>query len=233
MRPRPLARIAALAAGLALAATGAVHAAHGRPAHPPPTPPAGPQVPDRKAIVDQLDRDIEAARQQWDVPGLAVAIVQNGDVLLAKGYGVRALDGSEPVDTDTLFAIGSTTKAMTASLLGQLVAQGKLGWDDHVIDHLPTFRVGDPYVTRELTPEFVNAYYGASVKEPVLVYEDLDIFPLWYSGISVWRRERLVVWDSSRSQFVAWPMRYTTDGQERTQDLNESIPAPPAGARDL
>jgi len=89
------------------------------------------------------------------------------------------------------------------------------------------------YVTRELTPEFVNAYYGASVKEPVLVYEDLDIFPLWYSGISVWRRERLVVWDSSRSQFVAWPMRYTTDGQERTQDLNESIPAPPAGARDL
>lgn len=89
------------------------------------------------------------------------------------------------------------------------------------------------YVTRELTPGFVNAYYGAKVKEPVLIYEDLDIFPLWYSGISVWRRETLIVWDSSRTQFVSWPMRYTTEGMERTADLKESIPEPPKGTRDL
>lgn len=89
------------------------------------------------------------------------------------------------------------------------------------------------YTTRELTPEFVKAYYGATVKDPVLVYEDLDIFPLWYSGISVWRRETLVVWDSSRTQFVCWPMRYTTEGEERTADLKEGIPAPPEGTRDL
>jgi len=89
------------------------------------------------------------------------------------------------------------------------------------------------YVTRELTPDFVRVYYGADVKEPVLVYKDVDVFPLWYSGISVWRRETLFIWDSSRSQVVSWPMRFTTDGQERTEDLNESIPAPPVGTKDL
>jgi hypothetical protein len=89
------------------------------------------------------------------------------------------------------------------------------------------------YVTRELSPEFVKAYYGASVDEPVIIYEDFDLFPLWYSGVSVWRREKLMVWDSSRTQLICWPMRYTTDGTERTVDLNESIPEPSKGTRDL
>ncbi|MEZ0230242.1 MAG: PDZ domain-containing protein [Planctomycetota bacterium] len=89
------------------------------------------------------------------------------------------------------------------------------------------------YVTRELTPEFVMAYYGAKVDEPVIVYEDFDLFPLWYSGISVWRRETLIVWDSSRSQVISWPMRVTTDGSERTVDLNDVIPPLPKGTKDL
>ena len=90
---------------------------------------------ERAATIARLDGEIEAMRRAWEVPGLAVAIVQHGEVLLAKGYGVRRLGGAEPVDADTLFAIGSTTKAMTASLIGQLVSGGKLQSDDPVIRH--------------------------------------------------------------------------------------------------
>lgn len=109
-------------------------------------PPAG-------AVAD-FDAYAARARTDWGVPGLAVAVVQDGEVLLAKGYGVRELasgDGGEAVDEHTLFAIGSTTKAMTAALLGQLVTAGELDWDDPVAERLPGFRLHDPYVTREVT----------------------------------------------------------------------------------
>ncbi|MFP3939119.1 MAG: serine hydrolase [Acidobacteriota bacterium] len=107
--------------------------------------------------VAAFDTYAEEARRAWRVPGLAVAVVDGGEVVLARGYGVRDLDASAPegsgsaVDEDTLFAIGSTTKAMTAALLGQLAAVGELSWDDPVIDHLPAFRLKDPYATREVT----------------------------------------------------------------------------------
>jgi hypothetical protein len=89
------------------------------------------------------------------------------------------------------------------------------------------------YVTRELPPEFVELYFGAQVKEPVLVYEDLDVFPLWTTGIGVWRRERLSIYASTRGQIVSWPMRWTTEQVDKTIDLGEIIPPPPKGTRDM
>lgn len=107
--------------------------------------------------VAAFDAYAEEARRAWRVPGLAVAVVDDGATVLARGYGVRDLDAGDPegsgaaVDEHTLFAIGSTTKAMTAALLGQLAAAGELSWDDPVLDHLPAFRLKDPYATREVT----------------------------------------------------------------------------------
>jgi CubicO group peptidase (beta-lactamase class C family) len=98
-----------------------------------------------------FDEFIARTMKDHDVPGLSVAVVKDGEVVLAKGYGVRELGKLEPVDADTVFAIGSCTKAFTAAVLGLLVDEGKLKWDDKVIDHLPDFRLYDPYVTRELT----------------------------------------------------------------------------------
>lgn len=97
--------------------------------------------------------DAYAARglQTWHGAGLQVAVVKDGRVVFARGYGVRALGRPEPVDTNTLFAIGSTTKAITAAALGLLVDEGKLRWDDPVTRHLPGFQLSDPWVTRELT----------------------------------------------------------------------------------
>lgn len=98
-----------------------------------------------------LDARIETLRTRSETPGMAVAIVEDGKVVLAKGYGVRKLGAPAKVDADTLFMIGSTGKAFTAAALATLVDAGRIGWDDKVIDHLPGFQMYDPWVTREMT----------------------------------------------------------------------------------
>lgn len=101
--------------------------------------------------VPALDAYFAKAAKDWDVPGLAVAIVHRGRLVFAKGYGVRDVRSREPVDTQTIFAIASTTKAITAAALGMLVDEGKVRWDDPVTKHLPAFQMYDPWVTREVT----------------------------------------------------------------------------------
>jgi CubicO group peptidase (beta-lactamase class C family) len=99
----------------------------------------------------RLDDTVERARREFDVPGVAVAIVKDGRVVLAKGWGVRTLGKPDPVTADTLFGIASNTKAFTAAALAMLVDEKRIAWDDRVVDHLPAFQMYDPYVTRELT----------------------------------------------------------------------------------
>ena len=98
-----------------------------------------------------LDDYITAAMEAWQVPGLAIAIVHDGRTIYERGYGVRDVTTGEPVDEHTLFAVGSTSKAFTSAALGMLVDEGRLGWDDRVIDHIPWFEMYDAYATRELT----------------------------------------------------------------------------------
>jgi CubicO group peptidase (beta-lactamase class C family) len=90
------------------------------------------------------------AIRDWEIPGVAVAIVKDDSVVLARGFGVRRLGTRDSVDANTLFGVASNTKAMAAASLAILVDEGKLGWDDRVIDHLPWFRLADPYATREM-----------------------------------------------------------------------------------
>ncbi len=98
-----------------------------------------------------IDRLVARVQQTFQVPGIAVAIVKDGKTVFAKGYGVRSQGKPGAVDADTLFGIGSNTKAFTTSALAMLVDEKKLAWDDKVIDHLPGFRLYDPWVTREFT----------------------------------------------------------------------------------
>jgi CubicO group peptidase (beta-lactamase class C family) len=104
----------------------------------------------QQSMVEQLDEYIAEAQQTWPVPGLAVAIVKDGQVVLSKGYGLRELGGSDPVDEHTLFAIASNTKAFTAAALAMLVDDGLISWDDHVSDHLPYLQLNDPLATIDL-----------------------------------------------------------------------------------
>lgn len=112
--------------------------------------PAPPQLPPGARPAD-IDKLVARVQRAFTVPGLSVAIVQDGRVLFAKGYGVRANGKPGAVDADTLFGIGSNTKAFTVAALAILVDEGKLHWDDKVIDLMPQVRLYDPYVTRELT----------------------------------------------------------------------------------
>jgi CubicO group peptidase (beta-lactamase class C family) len=89
--------------------------------------------------------------REWEVPGLAIAVVKDDSVIFARGYGVRRLGESAPVDQNTLFAIASTTKAMTAAALGMMVDEERISWDDRVVKHLPGFELQDSYVNREFT----------------------------------------------------------------------------------
>lgn len=106
-----------------------------------------------QSSVATLERYIEQARKAWDVPGLSVAIVKDGKVIMAKGFGVKEAGKNEAVDGGTLFAIASNTKAFVATSLAQLVSAGKLKWDDKVVDHLPYFALYDDYATRHATVE--------------------------------------------------------------------------------
>jgi len=98
-----------------------------------------------------LDARVARAMETFAVPGMAVAVVKDGQVVHAKGYGMRRLGEPAPVDADTLFGIASNTKAFTCAAVSILAEAGRLDWDDPVTKHLPDFQMYDPWVTREVT----------------------------------------------------------------------------------
>jgi CubicO group peptidase (beta-lactamase class C family) len=100
--------------------------------------------------VKEFDAYAQAALKQWEVPGAGVAVVKDGKVIYLKAFGTRDLNTGAPANTETLFSIASTTKAMTAVCLGMLVDEGKISWNDPVIKYLPEFQLYDPFVSRDM-----------------------------------------------------------------------------------
>jgi CubicO group peptidase (beta-lactamase class C family) len=107
--------------------------------------------PARVAAPADLDAYVQRVMQAFDVPGVALTIVKDGQVVAAKGFGVRTLGRPDAVDARTLFGIASNSKVFTAIAVGLLVEERKVEWDAPVIRYLPWFQMWDPYVTRELT----------------------------------------------------------------------------------
>jgi CubicO group peptidase (beta-lactamase class C family) len=105
---------------------------------------------DQKAL-DDLTAYIEKARVQWAMPGLAVTIVKDDKVVMARGFGVREIGKAARVDEHTIFALSSMGKAFAAAAVGTVVDEGKIGWDDPIVKHLPWFQMSDPWVTRQVT----------------------------------------------------------------------------------
>lgn len=124
-----------------------------------------------QALAPSLEDYIAANMKSFDVPGLAIGIVAGDKLVYAKGFGVRSKGGA-PVDTQTIFQIGSTTKAFLSATMAIAVDRGKLHWDDRVVDLEPDFQMRDPWVTREFRvfdllaqrsglPPYVNDFFGA------------------------------------------------------------------------
>ena len=157
--------------------------------------------------VPAFDQYVARSVRDWRVPGLAIALVHGDTVTFAKGYGVRTIGHPEPINEHTVFAIGSTTKAMTAMLMGMLVDSGRVGWDDPVVRHMPDFRISDPYVTSQITIRDLLTHRAGLDNTDFLwsdtgtVYADilrrLPFVPLGYS---------------MRSQFIYQNVMYATAG---------------------
>ena len=112
---------------------------------------AGPRPLAQPAPLAGLDDYVARAMKDWGVPGLAIAVIKDDRIVLAKGYGVREAGKPEPVDERTVFAIGSSSKGFTAAAVAMLVDEKKLKWDDPATQYLPGFQLYDPYATREVT----------------------------------------------------------------------------------
>lgn len=104
-----------------------------------------------KSPMADFDSYIEQTRAEFGNIGAAVAVVRNDQVVFLQGFGVKEQGHAAKVGPDTLFQIGSTTKAFTTAALGILVDEGKVRWDDPVVNHLPEFQLRDPWLTRNLT----------------------------------------------------------------------------------
>jgi len=124
--------------------------------------------------LDSIRAFLNGAIGRWKVPGIGVAIVSDGRVILADGFGLRDVAAKQPMTAATLMPIGSTTKSFTAFVIGTLVEQGKLDWDAPVIDYLPEFRLADDAATRAMRvrdllthvsglPRHDVAWYGSSL----------------------------------------------------------------------
>ena len=105
-----------------------------------------------KKILKGFDEFVNKSMADWEVPGLAVAIVQDSLVIFAKGYGYRDLENKLPVTENTLLAIGSCSKAFTAISVGQLIDEGEVDLNEPVRKYIPSFKMYDDYVTEHITP---------------------------------------------------------------------------------
>jgi CubicO group peptidase (beta-lactamase class C family) len=103
------------------------------------------------ARLEKLVAFAESARTQTNVPGVALAIVQDGKIVLEKGLGVRELGTSQPVTPSTLFMIGSMTKPLTSLMMARLVDRGKFAWETPITKLMPAFALGDPDATARVT----------------------------------------------------------------------------------
>jgi CubicO group peptidase (beta-lactamase class C family) len=155
-----------------------------------------------------FDAYVTRSMAAWKVPGLAVAVVRNDSVVLAKGYGVKTLGRPDPVKASTLFAIGSASKAFTALAVAMLVDQGRLDWEDQATQHLPGFQMYDPYVTRELTVRDLLTHRSG------LTASDLIVYQPQMTRDSILHRVRYIKPSSSfRSRFGYQNLMYLAAGQ--------------------
>lgn len=162
----------------------------------------------QNAPLTGLDGYISQALHDFKVPGLAIAIVKNDSIVLMKGYGTRTMEKNEPVDEHTLFAIGSSSKAFTATLVAMMVDAGKMRWDDPATKYLAGLQMYDPYVTRELNVRDLLTHRSGLARGDVM----------WYAGgydrDEVLRRVRFLQpsW-SMRDRFGYQNIMYLAAGQ--------------------
>ena len=152
------------------------------------------------AFVPDLDALIAEAMDEWKIPGLAIAVVQNGEVALLKAYGLRDVEAGLTVTTDTHFMICSITKSFTSSGLALLVDERRLDWEKPVRDYIPEFRLYDAVATDRITVRDLLCHHSG------LPRHDWIHMPCDLSPSKCWRR--CAIW--SRAKTFAAPSNTRT-----------------------
>ncbi len=150
-----------------------------------------------KDTLESLDGFISKALVDWEVPGLAIAVVRDGKVVYAKGFGSRSVKDNLPVTTKTLFAIGSCTKAFTTFVMGTLVDEGKLDWDKPVRDYLPGFKLRDASASERITPRDLVTHRSGLPRHDMV----------WYNATGLTRGElvsRLAYLEANEDLRAKW-----------------------------
>ncbi len=157
-----------------------------------------------QSIPDDFDAVVIADMKKWRAPGLGLAIVKDGETVLAKGYGIKSIETNEPVNADTVFQAGSTTKAFASMAVAMLVDEGLLSWDDPIIKHIPEFRMKDKFVQNNLTLRDAFSHNsGVSFLSNVNMFTSKNLDSAWAmldvnSQQSSFRRK----WDYNNTTFA-------------------------------
>jgi CubicO group peptidase (beta-lactamase class C family) len=154
-----------------------------------------------------FDAIVKASLDAWHVPGVAVAIVRDGEVVYLKGLGVRSLDAREPVTADTLFPLASCSKGFTTAALAALVDDGKIDWDDPVVKHVPFFHLGDPLADRDVRLRDLLCHRTGLATHDLLWYH-----APWSQEEAVRRLGRLPLEKPFRTAFQYQSTTYTAAG---------------------
>ncbi|MGA7616710.1 MAG: serine hydrolase [Thermoanaerobaculia bacterium] len=122
-----------------------------------------------------FDAFVHSTLAPWQVPGLAIAVVKDGKIAYTQGFGLRDVENDLPVTPDTLFPIGSATKAFTTFTLGTLVDEGKLDWSKPVRNYIPDFQMFDPVATLEMTPLDLVTHRSGLPRHDLVWYNNQDL----------------------------------------------------------
>ncbi len=152
-----------------LAPPGALFAQRWEPTHPASSS-RGLSSPPVVSAFEGFDAFVDSLMQEFGVPGVAVAAIQDGEVVLAKGYGYRDREKGLPMTERTLLAIGSNSKSFTVTVLGMLVDEGRLEWDEPLRSYLPDFQLADERATYEMTPRDLVTHRSGLPRHDLLWY---------------------------------------------------------------
>jgi len=141
------------------------------------------QAQDNKAITAKVDSLVNLIMKDWKIPGISIAISKDNEVIHKKGFGTKSPEEFLPIDENTVFQIGSVSKSFTAALVAMLVDEGKLNWNDRIIDHLPDFKMYDTFATKSLLVKDIMTHRSglrgqAGTYLPNLGYDRNDIYKL-------------------------------------------------------
>jgi CubicO group peptidase (beta-lactamase class C family) len=165
-----------------------------------------------QSTMEGFDAYVARSVKDWNVPGLAIAVVKDDSVVFAKGYGVRRLGTHDSVDTHTLFANASTTKAFTSFVVQLLADDGKLRLDAPVVTYMPALHLSDPRATREITIADLLSHRTGLPESDFIWYEDTSSFP------EILRRQGYVPFNAPvRSHFEYQNITYALAGEIAAQ----------------